>query len=88
MFPDNGGIGLSPEESPTAEDNDDDTEKEGVTPQPDFHWEDSELHQQTLLTLNKMRKNKHFCDVILQVKIITNHYPSLLKVETELLTLY
>lgn len=50
------------------EDHDDDTEKEGVPPKPDFHWEDNGLHHQTLLTLNKMRKNKHFCDVILQVR--------------------
>ena len=31
-------------------------------------FEDEEHNTHTLLSLNKMRKNRHFCDVILHVR--------------------
>lgn len=34
---------------------------------PEFNWEDKMFSKQTLIALNKMRKNKQFCDVILRV---------------------
>ena len=46
---------------------DDDAEPEGIVEHPDLHWEDGDLRGQLLVTLNQMRKDKHFCDVTLQV---------------------
>ncbi len=51
----------------SSPDDDDDTEKDGDPPLPDLLWEDSELQSQLLVSLSHMRKNRHFCDVILQV---------------------
>ena len=59
----NGGS-ISP---PSPVDDDDDTEKEGDPPLPDLLWQDGEMQAQLLVNLNHMRRNKHFCDVILQV---------------------
>ena len=52
-----------------VDDDDDDTEKDGVQPKPNLRWEDDGLQGQILESLNQMRKNKHFCDVVLQVII-------------------
>ncbi|XP_059092667.1 influenza virus NS1A-binding protein homolog isoform X2 [Tigriopus californicus] len=52
---------------PSTMDNDDDSEPEGVMPRPDLLWEDTLLHGRTLQALNQMRKDKHFCDVTLQI---------------------
>ena len=49
---------------------DDDTEMVKLKPElPPLVWKDSSFQDQTLLALNQMRKNKHFCDVTLQVII-------------------
>ncbi len=37
---------------------------------PDLEWEDDGLRAHLLTSLNQMRKDKHFCDVILQVMIL------------------
>ena len=50
----------------TMEAEDDDTEVV-KNEMPPFHWEDKNFMKQTLKALNKMRKNKQFCDVILRV---------------------
>ena len=50
----------------TMEAEDDDTEVV-KNEMPAFHWEDKNFMKQTLKALNKMRKNKQFCDVILRV---------------------
>eukprot|EP00096_Caligus_rogercresseyi_P001144 TRINITY_DN1179_c0_g1_i1.p1 TRINITY_DN1179_c0_g1~~TRINITY_DN1179_c0_g1_i1.p1 ORF type:complete len:564 (+),score=160.24 TRINITY_DN1179_c0_g1_i1:20-1711(+) len=34
---------------------------------PNLIWSDTSVHDSTLAALNQMRKNKHFCDVTLQV---------------------
>ena len=49
------------------EDEDDDTEVV-KNEMPEFNWEDKNFSKQTLIALNKMRKNKQFCDVILRVR--------------------
>ena len=49
------------------EDEDDDTEVV-KNEMPEFNWEDKSFSKQTLIALNKMRKNKQFCDVILRVR--------------------
>ena len=49
------------------EDEDDDTEVI-KNEMPEFNWEDKSFSKQTLIALNKMRKNKQFCDVILRVR--------------------
>jgi len=48
------------------EDEDDDTEVV-KNEMPEFNWEDKNFSKQTLIALNKMRKNKQFCDVILRI---------------------
>ena len=48
-------------------DDDDDTEVAGVPPVSALLWEDADLRCQTLNALNHMRRNRHFCDVTLQV---------------------
>jgi len=50
----------------TMEAEDDDTEVV-KNEMPPFHWEDKNFMKQTLKALNKMRKNKQFCDVILRI---------------------
>ena len=37
---------------------------------PRLIWKDGSFQENTLTALNYMRKNKHFCDVTLQVKEI------------------
>lgn len=37
------------------------------TPEPDLVFEDEQLPLATLCSLNMMRKNRHFCDVVLHV---------------------
>lgn len=46
---------------------DDDTEK-AVKERADFRWRDDNHHGLILEALNKMRKNRHFCDVVLQIE--------------------
>ena len=48
-----------------AEDDDTEVVKNEM---PGFYWEDKNFLRQTLQALNKMRKNKQFCDVILRVR--------------------
>jgi hypothetical protein len=36
-----------------------------------LRWKDSAFQFQTMEALNQMRKNRHFCDVTLQVKYLT-----------------
>ena len=48
---------------------DDDTEIVRVNPvRPSLRWKDAGFQTQTMEALNQMRKNRHFCDVTLQVK--------------------
>ena len=53
--------------SSKSDNDDDDTEVAGVPPVSDLLWEDDDLRCQTLNALNHMRRNRHFCDVTLQV---------------------
>ena len=53
--------------SSKSDNDDDDTEVAGVPPVSDLVWEDDGLRCQTLNALNHMRRNRHFCDVTLQV---------------------
>ena len=34
---------------------------------PNLRWKDSQFQDQTLTALNQIRKQRHFCDVTLQV---------------------
>ena len=46
-----------------------DTEMVKLRPErPKLIWKDHGFQDSTLLALNHMRKNKHFCDVTLQVR--------------------
>jgi hypothetical protein len=47
---------------------DDDSEPADLSARPDLRWEDGELHGHVLRALNRMRKNRSFCDVVLQVE--------------------
>ena len=52
-----------------GDDDDLDTEMVRVKPErPRLIWKDGSFQENTLTALNYMRKNKHFCDVTLQVK--------------------
>jgi hypothetical protein len=54
-------------------DDDDDTElvrKRLV--KPNLRWKDHLFQDQTLAALHQMRKHKHFCDVTLQVRLLTS----------------
>jgi len=53
--------------SSSKSDDDDDTEVAGVPPVSALLWEDDDLRCQTLNALNHMRRNRHFCDVTLQI---------------------
>ena len=49
---------------------DDDSQVIRLNPiRPCLRWKDSAFQSQTMEALNQMRKNRHFCDVTLQVKI-------------------
>ena len=53
-------------------DDDDDSEVVRVKPiRPLLRWRDSGFHNQTMEALNQMRRNRHFCDVTLQVRKCT-----------------
>ena len=55
-------------DSYVSDPDDDDTEMVKLRPElPNLVWKDNEFQDQTLLALNQMRRNKHFCDVTLQV---------------------
>ncbi len=58
--------GMSEVEVP---DDDDDTAKEGAPPIPDFSWRDQDMTTYMTDALDQMRKHKHFCDVVLQVRL-------------------
>ena len=48
--------------------NDDDSQVIRMNPiRPNLRWKDSGFQAQTMEALNQMRKNRHFCDVTLQV---------------------
>lgn len=64
---------MSPVGKPQGLEDDDDTEAADGQPKPDLHWEDSQLQAQMLRALNQMRKHRHLCDVILQVRIVSPH---------------
>ena len=55
--------------SSKSDNDDDDTEVAGVPPVSALLWEDDGLRCQTLNALNHMRRNRHFCDVTLQVSL-------------------
>ena len=47
---------------------DDDSQVIRLNPiRPSLRWKDSGFQAQTMEALNQMRKNRHFCDVTLQV---------------------
>lgn len=50
---------------------DDDTEVVKDVAMPALQWEDAKFQRQTMKALNKMRKNKQFCDVTLRVMLHT-----------------
>ena len=50
--------------------NSDDDDSEVIRPnpiRPSLRWRDAGFQAQTMEALNQMRKNRHFCDVTLQV---------------------
>ncbi len=50
---------------------DDDTEVvKQVEEMPDLRWEDKKFRNHTLNSLNKMRKERQFCDVFLRVRVM------------------
>ena len=50
---------------------DDDSQVIRLNPiRPCLRWKDSSFQSQTMEALNQMRKNRHFCDVTLQVSTI------------------
>ena len=52
-----------------------DTEMVKLRPErPKLMWKDHGFQDSTLLALNHMRKNKHFCDVTLQVLLNVENY--------------
>ena len=51
------------------DDDDDDSQVIRLNPiRPCLRWKDSGFQSQTMEALNQMRKNRHFCDVTLQVR--------------------
>lgn len=63
MYPDYDKPDMMSDSMALSESDDEDTEVQSF-----FKWEDNSLQSQVLAGLNEMRKNKHFCDVILQVR--------------------
>ena len=55
---------------------DDDTEIIRLNPiRPILLWKDAGFQTQTMEALNQMRKNRHFCDVTLQVRKFSPFMP-------------